>query len=211
MVTENLARELWGDPRLAIGKEITPNQKDPWRQVVGVIADERSDGIQQPAPASAYYPLLLYNFDHNPVVVLRNVAYIIRSGRAGSQGLLSDVQRAVWSLNAGLPLAQVRTLEEIYAKSMERTSFTLVMLAIAGAMALVLGVIGIYGVISYSVSQRRREIGIRMAMGARPRHLSRIFLADGLGLTLTGVLFWPGCLGGAYARTENLAIRPHPD
>jgi putative ABC transport system permease protein len=58
MVSENLARELWGDPRLAIGKEITPNQKDPWRQVIGVVADERSEGIQQQAPASAYYPLL---------------------------------------------------------------------------------------------------------------------------------------------------------
>ena len=187
MVSENLARELWGDPRLAIGKEITPNQKDPWRQVIGVVADERSEGIQQQAPASAYYPLLLYNFNDNPVVVLRTVAYIIRSGRAGSEGLLSEVQRAVWSLNPSLPLAEVRTLEEIYSKSMERTSFTLVMLAIAGAMALLIGLVGIYGVISYAVSQRRREMGIRMALGARPRHLSRIFIADGLGLTLTGV------------------------
>jgi putative ABC transport system permease protein len=187
MMSENLARELWGDPRLAIGKEITPNQKDPWRQVIGVVADERSDGMQQQAPASAYYPLLLYNFDHNPVVVLRTVAYIIRSSRTGSEGLLSDVQRAVWSLDPSLPLAEVRTLDEIYSKSMERTSFTLVMLAIAGAMALLIGVVGIYGVISYAVSQRRREIGIRMALGARPRHLSRIFIADGLGLSLTGV------------------------
>ena len=189
MVSENLARELWGDPRLAIGKEITPNLKDPWRQVIGVVADERSEGVQQQAPPSVYYPLLLYNFENNPVAVLRTVAYIIRSGRAGSQGLLSDVQRAVWSLNPGLPLAQVRMLDEIYSKSMERTSFTLVMLAIAGAMALLIGLVGIYGVISYAVSQRRREIGIRMAMGARPRHLSRIFIADGLGLTLTGVCF----------------------
>jgi len=187
MVSENLARELWGDPRLAIGKEITPNQKDPWRQVIGVVADERSEGIEQLAPPSAYYPLLMYNFDHNPVVVLRTVAYVIRSGRARSQGLLSDVQRAVWSLNPSLPLAEVRTLEEIYSKSMERTSFTLVMLAIAGAMALLIGLVGIYGVISYAVSQRRREMGIRMALGAGPRHLSRIFVADGLGLTLTGV------------------------
>ena len=187
MVSENLARELWGDPRLAIGKEITPNQNDPWRQVIGVIANERSEGIQQEAPPSAYYPLLLYNFDHNPVGVIRTVAYIIRSGRAGSQGLLSDVQRAVWSMNPSLPLAEVRTLEDIYSKSMERTSFTLVMLAIAGAMALLIGLVGIYGVISYAVSQRRREMGIRTALGARPRHLSRIFVADGLGLTLTGV------------------------
>ena len=70
---------------------------------------------------------------------------------------------------------------------MERTSFTLVMLAMAGAMALLIGLVGIYGVISYAVSQRRREMGIRMALGARPRHLSRLFVAEGLLLTLTGV------------------------
>lgn len=97
------------------------------------------------------------------------------------------MQSAVWSLNASLPLADVRTLDEIYSKSMERTSFTLVMLAIAGAMALLIGLVGIYGVISYAVSQRRREMGIRMALGAQPRHVSRIFVADGLVLTLTGV------------------------
>jgi putative ABC transport system permease protein len=201
MVSENLARELWGDPRLAIGKEITPNQKDPWREVIGVVADERSEGMQQQAPASAYYPLLVYHFDNNQVVVLRTVAYIIRSSRAGSQGLLADVQRAVWSLNPSLPLAEVRTLEEIYSKSMERTSFTLVMLAIAGAMALLIGVVGIYGVISYAVSHRRREIGIRMALGAPPRHLSRIFVAEGLVLALTGI----ACgLAGAAALTRVL-------
>ncbi len=187
MVSENLARELWGDPRLAIGKEITPNLKDPWREVIGVVADERSEGMQQQAPQIAYYPLLMYQFDNNPVVVFRTAGYVIRSSRAGSQGLVGDVQRAVWSLNPSLPLADVRTLEEIYAKSMERTSFTLVMLAIAGAMALLIGLVGIYAVISYGVSQRRREIGIRMAMGARPLHLSRIFIADGLVLTLFGI------------------------
>jgi ABC-type antimicrobial peptide transport system permease subunit len=86
-----------------------------------------------------------------------------------------------------LPLAEVRTLDEIYSKSMERTSFTLVMLTTAGAMALLIGLVGIYGAISYAVSQRRREIGIRMALGAPPRRLSRIFIADGLVLSLTGV------------------------
>ena len=115
------------------------------------------------------------------------VAYIVRSRRAGSPGLLSDVQRAVWSLDPSLPLAEVRTLEEIYSKSMERTSFTLVMLAIAAAMALLIGLVGIYGVISYGVSHRRREIGIRIALGAPPRRLSRIFLADGLVLAFIGV------------------------
>jgi predicted permease len=187
MVSENLARELWGDPRLAIGKEISPNLKDPWREVIGVVGDERADGMQAPAPQMAYYPLLMDNFNATPVVAQRSVAYVIRSKRAGSQDLLAEVQHAVWGLNAALPVASVRTLQEIYSKSMERTSFTLVMLAIAGAMALLIGVVGIYGVMAYAVSQRRREIGIRMALGAQPRNVARMFILNGMLLALVGI------------------------
>src|SRR5437868_14836899 len=102
-------------------------------------------------------------------------------------------------MNASLPLANVRTLQEIYDKSLVRTSFTLIMLAIAGAMALLIGLMGIYGVISYSVSQRRREIGIRLALGIRQRELTRLFIAQGFALALSGV----GCgLAGTVALTR---------
>jgi predicted permease len=187
MVSENLARELWGDPRIAIGKQITANPKDPWREVIGVVNDEREDGVQEKAPAAAYYPLLMNDFEGKPFMVRRTISYIVRSKRAGSRSLLADVQQAVWSLNATLPLGNVRTLDEIYEKSLARTSFTLVMLAIAGAMALLIGLVGIYGVISYSVSQRGREIGIRVALGARRRELVRLFVAHGFVLALIGV------------------------
>jgi ABC-type antimicrobial peptide transport system permease subunit len=141
------------------------------------------------------------DFQNKPVAVRRTVSYVVRSKRAGSQSLLADVQKAVWSLNPSLPLASVRTLEEIYNKSLARTSFTLVMLAIAGAMALLIGVVGIYGVISYAVSQRRREIGIRMALGARKSELTLMFIAHGLVLALIGV----ACgLAGAVALTRAL-------
>ena len=201
MVSENLARELWQDPRLAIGKQITGNLKEPWREVIGVVSEEREDGVQQKAPTVAYYPLLMNDFQGNAAAARRAVAYIVRSKRARDPGLLADVQRAVWSSNASLPLASVRTLEEIYSKSLARTSFTLVMLAIAGAMALSIGLIGIYGVISYVVSQRRREIGIRIALGARQRQLARMFVAYGFVLSLIGV----ACgLAGAAALTRLL-------
>jgi predicted permease len=201
MVSENLARELWQNPQQAIGKQIRELPSSPWREVIGVVGDERENGVQEKAPAVAYYPLLMSNFQNNAVAVRRVVSYTVRSRRAGSQNLLADVQNAVWSMNASLPLASVRTLQEIYEKSLARTSFTLVMLAIAGAMALLIGLVGIYGVISYSVSQRRREIGIRLALGARNRELTRLFLTHGLVLALIGV----ACgLAGAATLTRVL-------
>jgi len=201
MLSENLARELWQDPQRAIGKQIREDLKGPWREVIGVVGDERENGVQEKAPAVAYYPLLMSDFQGNALVARRTVAYMVRSRRAGSQSLLSDVQHAVWSLNPALPLANVRTLQEIYDQSLARTSFTLMMLAIAGAMALLIGLVGIYGVISYSVSQRRREIGIRVALGSPRRDLTRLFIAQGFVLALTGV----ACgLGGAIALTRVL-------
>jgi predicted permease len=201
MVSENTARELWGDPQRAIGKQVSANLKDPWREVIGVVADERSEGIEAKAPPIAYYPLLMENFDAEALSAHRAVAYIVRSKRAGAQSLLDDVRHAVWSENASLPLANVRTLSEIYSKSMQRTSFTLVMLAIAGVMALMIGVVGIYGVISYAASQRRREIGIRVALGAPKEDVMRMFVRQGFVLSLIGVAFG---LAGAAALTRSL-------
>ena len=201
MVSENLARELWDDPRLAIGKYIHANPKDAWREVIGVVKDEREDGVQLEAPAVAYYPLLMDEFDGQKFAVPRAVFYVVRSKRAGSQSLVADVQQAVSSLNPALPLGNVRTLDEIYNKSLARISFTLVMLGIAGAMALLIGLVGVYGVISYSVSQRWREIGIRVALGARRRELARLFVAHGFVLALIGVVCG---LAGAAALTRLL-------
>jgi predicted permease len=201
MVSENLARELWGDPRSGIGKQINANPKDLWREVIGVVQDEREDGVQLEAPAVAYYPLLMDDFDGQKFGVMRAVSYIVRSNRVGSRSLISDVQHAALSLSATLPLGTVRTLQEIYDKSFARAAFTLVMLAIAGAMALLIGLVGIYGVISYSVSRRLREIGIRTALGARPQDVARLFVARGFVLALIGV----GCgLAGAVALTRLL-------
>src|SRR5262249_33067660 len=132
-------------------------------------------------------PMLMSKFEDGEVSVRRTMAYVIRSPRAGSSGFAEEVGRAVWSINPNLPLANVRPLDAIVAKSMARTSFTLVMLAIAGAMALLLGVAGIYGVLSYSVSQRTREIGIRMALGAQRQEVTQLFVRHALALTAVGI------------------------
>src|SRR3989442_4039180 len=111
-------------------------------------------------------------------------------------GFVNEISQAVWSFNSNLPLANVRTLQEIYNASLARTSFTLVMLAIAGSMALLLGVVGIYGVISYAVSQRRREIGIRAALGAPQGELQGMFVVHGLVLAGIGVVIGLGAAAG---------------
>jgi ABC-type antimicrobial peptide transport system permease subunit len=131
--------------------------------------------------------MLMDKFFGDEPFVDRTMSLVIRSGRAGTSGLLKEVGAAVWSVDPNLPLANVRTLQEIYDGSLARTSFALVMLAIAGAMALLLGVAGLYGVIAYSVSQRTREIGIRMALGARYEEVTRLFVRHGLTLALAGI------------------------
>ena len=143
--------------------------------------------------------MLMSNFEGDDPSVRRSMSYVIRSRRTGSTAFTAEVSRAVWSVNPNLPLANVRPLDAIVSASLARTSFTLVMLAIAGAMALLLGVAGIYGVISYSVSQRTREIGIRMALGAQRHEVTRMFVRYGLGLAAIGM----GCgLAAAIALTR---------
>jgi len=187
MVSENMARELWHEPSAALGKRIRENLKAPWREIVGVVADERDDGLDQKAPTIAIWPILMADFSGDPVFVRRTLAYMVRSSRAGSRAFVSEISQAVWSVNPSLPLAAVQTLQEITDKSLARTSFTLVMLAIAGGMALLLGVAGIYGVIAYSVSQRTREIGIRLALGARNEEVTGMFVRHGARLAALGI------------------------
>ena len=109
---------------------------------------------------------------------------------------MQEVRQAIWSEDSSLPLAMPNTEGHFYKQSMARTSFTLVMLAVAGAMALLLGVVGIYGVISYSVTQRTREIGIRMALGAQRGAIVGMFVRDGLVLTGIGIVCG---LAGSFA------------
>lgn len=190
IVSENFARENWGSAQAALGKHIRQFSRMPWSEIIGVVQDVHQHGVDEKSPAIIYWPVYANSPYLRPSApdTARSVRFAVRSDRAGSQTLVNQIQQAVWSVNADLPVASVETMQAIYTKSMARTSFTLTMLAIAGAMALLLGIIGIYGVISYAVSQRTREIGIRLALGAQKSELKWMFVRSALALTAAGVV-----------------------
>jgi len=211
IVSESLARELWGSPQAAIGKHFREFQTAPWHEVVGVVQDVRENGVDQVAPATVYWPSLM----GDPSIlekqdVWRTVYFAIRTPRAGTQAFINEMQKAVWSENSNLPVAEISTMQDIYGDSMARTSFTLVMLAIAGSMALALGIIGIYGVISYTVSQRTREIGIRLALGAQKNELKWMFVRSALLLTGSGVAIGLGTSAALMQLMKSLLFGISP-
>jgi len=186
LLSANLAREMWGSPSAALGKRLKEVPLMPWKEVIGVVEDVHENGVDKKAPETVYWPTMMADiFGPGPLDAWRSVTFAIRSGRTGTEGFLNQVRQAVWSVNASLPVASTETMQQIYDRSIARTSFTLVMLAIAGALALVLGIVGIYGMIAYAVSQRRREIGIRLALGAPQGEVRRMFMR--YALTLAGI------------------------
>jgi predicted permease len=189
LISEGFARELAAEPAGALGLRIRlPLEADAWREVIGVVQSVHETGLYEEAPSFVYWPARMDRFGNNPVVGTPAAAFVIRSERAGTASLMEEVRQAIRSVNGSIPIAFERTMQDLYSGSLARTSFTLVLLAIAGGMALVLGVIGIYGVIAYVVSQRVREIGIRSALGAGPRQLEKMFVLHGLTLCAMGAV-----------------------
>jgi predicted permease len=183
LVSENMARENWGDPGRALGQRIRQGLDGPWLEVVGVAENVRAEGMNLPAPTTVYFSARGHG-----------ATFAIRSERAGTEAFQREVASAIHAVSPDLPLADVRTLNDVYLRSMARTSFTLVLLGIAGSMALALATIGVYGVLAYAVGQRRHEVAIRVALGGEPRMLKWLFVRTGLILNLMG-----GVIGLVFA------------
>jgi predicted permease len=199
IVSENMARENWGEPRNALGKHIRIGTNGPWSEVLGIAENVYDDGVDRQPPAIVYFP-----------GVRRSVIFAIRSRRAGTEGFLKEITAKIHAVDSNLPLARVRTLSEVYRLSMARTSFALVLLGVSGAMALTLAIIGVYGVLAYAVAQRRREVGIRVALGAEPGMVKALFLRQGLILTCLGGVIGLASAGGLSRWTSSLLFGVKP-
>jgi predicted permease len=199
LVSENMARENWGEPANALGKRIRQGKDSPWLEVVGVAENVRADGVNLPAQPTVYFR-----------AGGRGVTFAIRSERTGTEAFLREVATAIHAVSPNLPLAKVRTLNDVYRQSMAHTSFALVLLGIAGVMALALAIVGVYGVLAYAVGQRRREVGIRLALGAEPRALKWLFVRKGLILNCVGGVIGLALAGGLSRWISSLLFGVTP-
>ncbi|HEU4620114.1 MAG TPA: FtsX-like permease family protein, partial [Gammaproteobacteria bacterium] len=206
VVSERMARETWGEPEAAVGKRIRIGINTQWREVIGVVADVDEDGTNKDAPPMVYWRAGIQHMAglREPPSVTRTISFAIRTDRTGTEGFVKEVQEAIWSVNRNVPVSSLRTLEDLLAESLAATSFTLVMLAIAGGMALAIGVVGIYGVVAYIAARRRREIGVRLALGAEDGEVQWLLVRHALLLAGTGAALGVAASAGLMRLLSSL-------
>jgi predicted permease len=209
IVTKSLAARLWPGQD-AIGKGIRGNgDQPPYYRVVGVADDFRATGLDKPPADAVFFPLLPL-----PKVWLWSprvhVTILLRTNGVPPQTLMTPLRRVLTSLDPNVPLANVRTMEDVVAQSMVRLSFTMTLLGIAAVMALILSAIGVYGVISYIVGRRTSEIGIRMALGAHASRVGTLVVLQSLQLATIGVVVGILCALGLTRALRSVLFDVNP-
>lgn len=208
-VNEAYARAHWGDPARARGRRIA-YERGTWYEIVGVTANTYDNGLDRPAIPVVYWPVAVPGFWGNRLWVPRWFAYVVRTAGPRPMDLVRDVREIVRRANPDVPVFNIETLATIRDRSVIRTSFTAGLLGVASLIAVLLAVVGVYGVIACGVALRTREIGVRLALGADRAGVRGMVLRDGLALVGTGVILG---LAGAVALTRfmtALLFRVHP-
>jgi putative ABC transport system permease protein len=190
VISRSLAQQLWPGES-ALGKRLRPydwggREGAPWHTIVGVVEDIHHEGLDRPAAGIVYYPVNRMVGERNWNAA-RAFTLVVRTRGGDPLSLTEPIRRAVAAIDRDVAVANVRTMERVIAASTARATLAMMLLAVAATLALVLGAVGLYGVISYVVGQRRREMGIRMAVGARASQVSRLVLGRSFRLALIGI------------------------
>ena len=192
IINETLARRFFPDEK-PVGRRLRQNRENPWMEIVGVVGDVRYGGLDAPPFPALYVPYLQHGWPG---------AYLVVRATRDALALAPSVRNAVWSLDKEIPVTEMKTAEQRIQESVAAPRFRTLLIGIFAFLALSLATVGIYGVISYSATQRIREVGIRVALGATRMDIMRLVVKQGLGLSLAGVAIG---LIGALALTRYLA------
>jgi len=194
MVNESMARTFWPDAD-ALGQRLEWGGRK--LTIVGIAGDVHIDGLDAAVNPTIYTPVF-----QTESGATTNAVFIVRTRTASPAVLGPALRAAVWSIDPGIPVFDIRTMNEVVSRSLDTRRFTVAMLSSFAALALALAVIGLYGVLSYAVAQRRSELGVRFALGATPRQVLRVVVGDGLRLTGLGVALGAG-VGAIVARAMS--------